>query len=653
MQYLYLPTTTLNFNNLLSTGSVSPPALYAVRRFGYKQFDVVAPNPFKNVLLLYDQCPLFAIEDTSRDSHPLVLRVLTERLPKSLTQQNGKNTDVGVFSCAETIYFDPSSADLFFLTAEAKQVTMAKAEPSLTTKLIDVFQPYMRILDRGEVTAFNWTPNVIRDIKDESGASHQTLCEDDNRINRLKGFACGFILGAYKSIDPKVAGVRSKFRSLRNEVSAMLNEPSRQYPVALRKDVEFSCTTLDHFLAEADLGTRRFSLSKGDMVGIAGGVITDVRDHNDIGARNIQSMMQLVNNYCLGSEFSGQLDESRLDVAMAGAKAIRAIIGDQWEGSPYKTYINALLNNIKSSSAFDFNETNSLVMQSFAALVLKGDDLEKLESFLIAQGIGDLRISFGLWGALFGFSKIPKTVYNLPSQLGDGSYSAEMHAFVHSVVHGIPMHQLKRSTPRKPEESVVREAAPPTTPLDWIGRFQQKWPGFSVLVEKLSELIRSSGGLNAKFITLLKKIKAADLGASAKKGITKADVVTFFEETLASQPTQSQPELPRLSSDMPRSPLFWKDVHAWDAISSAVPAKSHILVRDTLQWFQSEWQLPDSKYYGWANSSAKGAVRRKRLDERTNEDAIAAFCSVLKRRTDVGDASLTNVRRLLASRYKK
>ena len=653
MQYLYLPTTTLNFNNLLSTGSVSPAALYAVRRFGYKQFDAVAPNPLKNVTLLYDQCPLFNIEDSSRNSHPLVLRLLAERLPKSLTQQSSKNADVGVFSCGETIYFDPSSADIFFLTPEAKQITLAKAEPSLTTKLIDVFQPYMRILDREEVPAFEWTPGVIRDIKDESGSSHQTLCEDDLRINRLKGFACGFILGAYKSIDPKVAGVRSKFRSLRNEVSAMLNEPSREYPGALRKDVEFACTTLDHFLAEADIGTRRFSLDKGDSIVVDGGAIADVRDHNDIGARNLQSMIQLVNNYCLGTEFSGQLDEARLDVAMAGAKAIRTIIGDQWEGSPYKTYINALLNNIKSGSAFDFNQTTSVVMQSFAALVLKGDDLEKLESFLIAQGVGDLRVSFGLWGALFGFSKIPKTVYNLPSQLGDGTYSAKMHAYVHSVVHGIAMHQLERPVPRKKEERVVREAVPPTPPSDWIGRLQQELPGASAWAEKLGQLMRASGGLSSRFIAALRKMKASDLGASSRKGTTKTAVLKFFENALASQPTTSHPEEGLLPLDMPQASMFWKDDRAWDAMRDAIPARSQRRVRDTLTWFQREWQLPDSKYYGWANTGAKSAVRSKRLEERTNEEAIAAFCSVLERNKDVRDATLSNVRRLLSARYNK
>lgn len=649
MQYLYLPTTTLNFNNLMSTGSVSPAALYAVRMFGYKQFDAVAPNPFKNILLLYNQFPLFTINDISRDSHPLVLRLLTERLPKSLTQQSSKIADIGVFSCAETIYFDPSSADLLFLTPEARQVTMAKAEPSLTTKLIDIFQPYIRILDQGEVATFDWSPNLIQDIKDESEASHQTRCEEDNRINRLKGFACGFILGAYKSIDPNVAGIRSKFRSLRNEVSAMLNERSLQYPGALRKDVEFACTTLDRFLAEADLGTRRFSLDKGDMVGITDGAVTDVRDHNDIGAHNIQLMLQLVNNYCLSSEFSGQLDEARLDVAMAGAKAIRAIIGDQWEGSPYKKYINALLNNIKSGSAFDFNESNSLVLQSFAALVLKGDDLEKLEAFLIAQGVGDLRVSFGLWGALFGFSKIPKTVYNLPSQLGDSAYSKEMHAFVHSLVHGIPAHQLKRPAPIRTEEP----APPPTPPMDWIGRLQQELPGSSVWAEKLGQLMRASGGLSSRFIVALRKLKVADLGANPKKGTSKTAVLKFFEDALASQPKSALPQEGLLPLDMPQECVFWKDDRAWDTIRDAIPPRGQRRARDTLTWFQREWQRADSKYYGWANADAKSVVRDKRLEERTNEEAIAAFCAVLERNKDVRDAALLNVRRRLSARYKK
>jgi hypothetical protein len=213
------------------------------------------------------------------------------------------------------------------------------------------------------------------------------------------------------------------------------------------------------------------------------------------------------------------------------------------------------------------------------------------------------------------------------------------------------MHQLERPVPNKVGERVVREVAPP--PSDWIGRLQQELPGASAWGEKLSQLMRASGGLTARFITTLKKLKTSDLGSSAKKGTTKTAVVRFFEDALASQSVRSRPEEGLLLLDMPQSPLFWDDVHAWEAISSAVPAKSHRRVQDTLKWFQNEWQQADSKYYGWANAGAKSVIRGKRLEERTNEEAITAFCSVLERNKDVRDAALSNVRRLLSARYKK
>ncbi|HZK68824.1 MAG TPA: hypothetical protein VFC36_04415, partial [Paludibacter sp.] len=76
------------------------------------------------------------------------------------------------------------------------------------------------------------------------------------------------------------------------------------------------------------------------------------------------------------------------------------------------TYINSLLDNIESYQPFDIKSHSSEVIQSFTAFILKGEDLEKLKDFLIANNIPDFRISFGIWGATFGFASIPKTISN-------------------------------------------------------------------------------------------------------------------------------------------------------------------------------------------------------------------------------------------------
>ena len=50
---LYIPTCTLNFNNILSSESISPLGFYARRGFGNKRFYPVCANDKEQVIILY------------------------------------------------------------------------------------------------------------------------------------------------------------------------------------------------------------------------------------------------------------------------------------------------------------------------------------------------------------------------------------------------------------------------------------------------------------------------------------------------------------------------------------------------------------------------------------------------------------------------
>lgn len=53
MEKIYIATTTLNFNNILSTELVSPKIFYENRKFGYKRFEDVEPNKYENSIIAY------------------------------------------------------------------------------------------------------------------------------------------------------------------------------------------------------------------------------------------------------------------------------------------------------------------------------------------------------------------------------------------------------------------------------------------------------------------------------------------------------------------------------------------------------------------------------------------------------------------------
>ena len=58
---IYLPTSTLNFNSIMSSESVSPASFYSKRGFGHKRFEKVNPNRLDNRIVLYPKYPIFDI----------------------------------------------------------------------------------------------------------------------------------------------------------------------------------------------------------------------------------------------------------------------------------------------------------------------------------------------------------------------------------------------------------------------------------------------------------------------------------------------------------------------------------------------------------------------------------------------------------------
>ncbi len=73
MEKLYIPTTTLNFNNILSTESISPKSFYENRNFGYKRFEIVEPSGLENSLIAYSKIPHFEINDSELDNYTLII----------------------------------------------------------------------------------------------------------------------------------------------------------------------------------------------------------------------------------------------------------------------------------------------------------------------------------------------------------------------------------------------------------------------------------------------------------------------------------------------------------------------------------------------------------------------------------------------------
>ena len=127
----------------------------------------------------------------------------------------------------------------------------------------------------------------------------------------------------------------------------------------------------------------------------------------------------------------------RYNYARMGGTMFRDVLGDKWENSEERRYVNALLKNINEYTAFDINSSTNLTLKSFAAFFQKGDiEMRKLEDYLTSSGIGDFRMAFSLWGVVFGFADMPKTYTTHLFDSAEQEYIEAIYKFIYKSLFG-------------------------------------------------------------------------------------------------------------------------------------------------------------------------------------------------------------------------
>ena len=497
---LYIPTTSLNFNNILSSESISPLSFYVHRKFGYDRFYKVESNNLDNTIILYDKYPVFSIDDSKLENYPVVFEIDTQDTNVEILEFQG------VYLTHQTIYLNPFDTKIIFRNSEERSIVLAKAFPMIDTKLIPLYQGQLVVLS-DEIKTFDWCPINVDDSSDYDNIA----VSYDITVNKLKGMLYGYLLGANESSSKEIVALKKMVKELRNVLSAILASPDG-------RATRFQQQQLDNLYAGINQAFYTLSGAESHINEVISQKIecykaptfveilkgeglyqewfkkqlsqlslryyqitpfylsyqpTDKVSELDRYIDNIERMIQtydvktkldisklpIIQNRrvvevpeqkeFLPILFNGYMDEvwngteflsSRYEFAKVGGKLLREISGDKWENSPARTYINSLLRNLNEYTEFDFNNTDSDILKSFAAFCQKGEsDIDKLRDYLISNGIGDFRIAFALWGLVFGFAEMPKTLTNELFEDQDEQYLSKCYKTIHKQLHAIEL----------------------------------------------------------------------------------------------------------------------------------------------------------------------------------------------------------------------
>lgn len=491
---LYIPTSTLNFNNIMSSESISPASFYLLRGFGYKRFEKVESNSLDNRIILYKELPLFKIEDNELENYPLIIEIDTRAVNEDIIKENN-----GIYFSEETIYLNPFTTKFIFRNSQERISTVSKAEPSIETKMVSIYEnSFYHIDNLKDIACFNWKKTDLEDSKNDVSLH----ISKDRKTNKLKGLLYAYLIASNKSVSTDITSLKKLSRSLKNTLSAVIASPGGRAtysqdeqlksiyksinerlqkifisPIIKEKSEKYQCDFYSMLIQEnlweswlrqnnySKFQVSPFYSSSKDKENVFNNYIQNLEnqiltiEYNqrkskaDISCLPIlqnnrvidipeqkEFLAKLFNEYLEEVYSSEEFIQSRYEFAKSGGKIFKDELQEKWNGSQWQQYINGLLKNLNEHSAFEIKSINNLTLESFAAFCQKGEsDIDKLEDYLITNEIGDFRIAFSFWGIIFGFANMPKTLTSELFLVDDINYFTLIYKHVFRRLHGIEL----------------------------------------------------------------------------------------------------------------------------------------------------------------------------------------------------------------------
>ena len=236
---LYIPTCTLNFNNILSSESISPLGFYARRGFGNKRFYPVCANDKEQAILLYSKYPRFKVEDNDLENYPMVIEIESNDYKEGFFEKAKEHDGVETYVCYHTINLNPFHCRIYFNSYQERQGVLSKAEQSLENKFYKLYAanfiikpeekkswyaPVVDMFTQQERDDFEWNGSFYNfDTKNEPIDVSNDVLQD-----RIKGFIYCYLIGANSSVSNEVGKLKALSRKLRNTLSAVVNSPDKR-----------------------------------------------------------------------------------------------------------------------------------------------------------------------------------------------------------------------------------------------------------------------------------------------------------------------------------------------------------------------------------------------------------------------------------------
>lgn len=421
---LYIPTTTLNFDNILSSESISPKAFYGKRGFGYKTWETVDENNLENGIVLYKQPFSFTRQDNGFDDYPMLVEM---EINQNECDRFIKCEDWG-YIVNHTLYLTPVTSRFIFFSSEHENITISKAKINPEVKSLALY------VKRFDVKTF---PKMQRQIEVEDFETvNMEALKSDFYLNKMKGFMCGYIIGRIRSLNKGDIDDLQCFYDLGKRSASRISGLSEEENDELLMWKESYALAMKWIGCLEMKGNKKYSVF--DEKGVPEITTNGVKLQNiNCHISNIAEYKMLVNDVFLSEKYNGKINVFKRDLAKDIREKTKSLYGNEWENSKLQTYLDAMCNYV-AGEIFTQPWTDG-VLSSITAVIMKGEDWEGLFRFMVSKGMCDYRYAFGLYGALNGFANLTRDFTDILFVSENKKYTWDVYKEIHRQLTGVEL----------------------------------------------------------------------------------------------------------------------------------------------------------------------------------------------------------------------
>ncbi|KMT21968.1 hypothetical protein [Clostridium cylindrosporum] len=407
---LYFPTSSLNFNDIFATESISPRAFYEKRTYGTKRHFGTELSIGNKFITLFSKVPSFKLADSLEseyEEYPIIFEFDIDDIEYELDK-----VSQDVYITSKTIYFNKSNTKVLFLSQVHLDRILAKSKTVYETKLI------IKYIDKFEVIKDLYLNNIELDENKDCEYTQSDIEIEiikDTLFNNVKGLYYAYAIR--RCIDQYIRKAE-EYNLMLKYISPVKN----LIGFYKKTNTKYSEIFIDKFTFDIKYIERYSELLREECDEFNNWLnVIDVNNNEisfcDIGLKDSEELKvyEIITNCIMKSPKSkvGDIDKEEIEELIKGiGKEITKQFGEESLQRKecaliYKKIANRMYE-------IDVNEITSDVLQNFLAFISKYDNISDMNDYLQYKNIKYDYVAYSFLGAFLGFSGLDKNIfYNL------------------------------------------------------------------------------------------------------------------------------------------------------------------------------------------------------------------------------------------------